>query len=87
MAHFTNNLKYSRGFNLFQDKLNQRQPREDIVLETSDPKKLQAVNSSELKTAEINLNKKPFVEPEISAPVNVLEATTFLQTTESGTTN
>ena len=31
--------------------------------------------------------KKPFVEPEISAAVDVLEATTFLQFTESGITN
>ena len=31
--------------------------------------------------------KKPFIEPEISAAVDVLEATTFLQTTDSGATN
>lgn len=31
--------------------------------------------------------KKKFVSPEISAPVDVLEATTFFQTTTSGTTN
>jgi hypothetical protein len=31
--------------------------------------------------------KKPFVEPEISAAVDVLEATTFLQFEESGATN
>ena len=31
--------------------------------------------------------KKPFVAPRISVPVDVLEATTFFQSTESGATN
>ena len=31
--------------------------------------------------------KKKFVVPEISVPVDVLEATTFFQLTESGATN
>jgi hypothetical protein len=31
--------------------------------------------------------KKAFVEPTISVPVDVLEATTFFQTASSGTTN
>jgi hypothetical protein len=31
--------------------------------------------------------KKTFIEPEISSAVDVLEATTFFQTTESGATN
>jgi hypothetical protein len=31
--------------------------------------------------------KKAFVEPEISSPVDVLEATTFFQFTDSGATN
>lgn len=31
--------------------------------------------------------KKTFVEPEISQPVDVLEATTFFQLTDSGATN
>lgn len=31
--------------------------------------------------------KKPFVEPEISVPVDVLEATTFFQVATSGATN
>ena len=31
--------------------------------------------------------KKKFIEPEISTPVDVLEATTFFQTTTSGATN
>lgn len=31
--------------------------------------------------------RRPFVEPEVSFPVDVLEATTFFQSTESGATN
>lgn len=31
--------------------------------------------------------KKVFVEPELSSPVDVLEATTFFQFTDSGVTN
>ena len=31
--------------------------------------------------------KKSFITPEISAPVDVLEATTFFQTATSGATN
>ncbi|PYT03660.1 MAG: hypothetical protein DMF65_03750 [Acidobacteria bacterium] len=31
-------------------------------------------------------SKKEFVEPEVSFPVDVLEATTFFQLTDSGTT-
>lgn len=32
-------------------------------------------------------NKRQFVEPEISQPVDVLEATTFFQSVDSGATN
>ena len=32
-------------------------------------------------------SKKTFVEPEVSFPVDVLEATTFFQFTESGVSN
>ena len=38
-------------------------------------------------TAEISESKKVFVEPAISAPVDVLEATTFFQSATSGATN
>jgi hypothetical protein len=31
--------------------------------------------------------KRQFIEPEISQPVDVLEATTFFQSVESGATN
>jgi hypothetical protein len=37
--------------------------------------------------AEISEIKKPFVEPAISVPVDVLEATTFFQSATSGATN
>ena len=33
------------------------------------------------------LGKKDFVEPEITVPVDILEATTFFQTASSGATN
>ena len=36
---------------------------------------------------ELNETKKPFVEPAISVPVDVLEATTFFQSATSGVTN
>jgi hypothetical protein len=36
---------------------------------------------------EVSDRKKPFVEPAISVPVDVLEATTFFQASSSGVTN
>ena len=36
---------------------------------------------------ELSDRKKPFVEPAISVPVDVLEATTFFQSATSGVTN
>jgi hypothetical protein len=36
---------------------------------------------------ESSVNKKVFVEPTISVPVDVLEATTFFQAASSGATN
>jgi hypothetical protein len=36
---------------------------------------------------EVSANKKPFIEPELSAAVDVLEATTFFQGVTSGATN
>ena len=38
-------------------------------------------------SGELNEHKKPFVEPAISVPVDVLEATTFFQAATSGATN
>jgi len=37
--------------------------------------------------SEVSESKKAFVEPEISVPVDVLEATTFFQISESGGVN
>lgn len=36
---------------------------------------------------EVSPRKKPFIEPELSAAVDVLEATTFFQAASSGVTN
>jgi hypothetical protein len=38
-------------------------------------------------TGEVSESKKVFVEPTISVPVDVLEATTFFQAATSGATN
>jgi hypothetical protein len=40
-----------------------------------------------LQAPEPTEKKKPFVTPKISVPVDVLEATTFFQSVESGATN
>ena len=54
------------------------------------------IRSAEQSTKETDKNidaesagsgKKLFVEPEISVPVDVLEATTFFQIVDSGATN
>ena len=37
-------------------------------------------------TREAAASKKEFVEPEVSFPIDVLEATTFFQLTDSGST-
>ncbi len=42
---------------------------------------------SEQKVSNSITGKKPFVEPEVSVPVDVLEATTFQQPVGSGQTN
>lgn len=47
-------------------------------------------DSNETKSATTELTqsgKKGFVEPEITVPVDILEATTFFQTASSGATN
>lgn len=46
------------------------------------------VNLTETKVTETgSTEKKQFVEPEITVPVDVLEATTFFQSASSGATN
>lgn len=49
------------------------------------PVQLSQVN--EVETTQAAADKKTFVEPEVSFPIDVLEATTFFQLTDSGATN
>ena len=52
------------------------------------PVQLSQVNEVEnAQPAEPAACKKPFVEPEVSFPIDVLEATTFFQITDSGVSN
>ena len=47
-----------------------------------------AILEVDSETAEaVESEKKSFIKPEISAPVDVLEATTFFQALSSGATN
>lgn len=48
--------------------------------------KIRPDNVSESVTENV-ASKKPFVEPEISLPIDVLEATTFQQVVTTGATN
>ena len=48
-----------------------------------EPAGMQTANTS----GEIKEGKKAFIEPVISVPVDVLEATTFFQAATSGVTN
>ena len=51
------------------------------------PVQLSRVNEVEnVQPAEAAADKKTFVEPEVSFPIDVLEATTFFQLTDSGST-
>jgi hypothetical protein len=49
----------------------------------------EALVNNETTDGKINLpsSKRIFVEPEISQPIDVLEATTFFQAVDSGPTN
>ncbi|HEY0171380.1 MAG TPA: hypothetical protein VGB98_10190 [Pyrinomonadaceae bacterium] len=52
------------------------------------PVQLSQVNEVETaRPAAASADKKTFVEPEVSFPIDVLEATTFFQLTDSGATN
>lgn len=57
-------------------------PEATIVNGIADTKETK-VATTELTQA----GKKGFVEPEITVPVDILEATTFFQTASSGATN
>lgn len=50
------------------------------------PLQLSRVNEVEEARPTAAANKKTFVEPEVSFPIDVLEATTFFQLTDSGST-
>ena len=58
-----------------------------MIVQDQNPLPDSGVNdeTAELKTPVSS--KKKFVEPEISQPVEVLEATTFFQALDSGATN
>ena len=48
------------------------------------PPQLSDTEGQEAVPAAAAGQKKPFVEPEVSFPIDVLEATTFFQSTDSG---
>ena len=48
---------------------------------------LKANEADSTLSNEVVTEKKPFVEPQVSFPIDVLEATTFFQLTDSGGTN
>jgi hypothetical protein len=54
----------------------------DLIVETANTADVQPDRTEASTRA-----KKKFVTPEISVPVDVLEATTFFQLTDSGATN
>ena len=58
-----------------------------IKTENLIPAQLSRVEDVDANAREARTNKKEFVEPEVSFPVDVLEATTFFQLTDSGSTN
>jgi hypothetical protein len=61
----------------------------NLVVDKIDLNREEAVNSPESQSGSSDADKpkKKFVTPEISVPVDVLEATTFFQLTDSGPTN
>ncbi len=55
--------------------------------ESLNPARLSTVSEvNEAPAPESPAERKAFVEPEVSFPVDVLEATTFFQLTDSGST-
>jgi len=57
-----------------------------LIEQTNSPNPLQVSQTEEPEKPNAATSKKPFVEPEISVPVDVLEATTFFIPVDSGTT-
>jgi hypothetical protein len=56
--------------------------------ENLNPVQFPQVNEVEfVQSSDVASGKKAFVEPEVTFPIDVLEATTFFQLTDSGATN
>jgi hypothetical protein len=56
-----------------------------LIEQTNNANPLQASQTEEPEKSNATAAKKPFVEPEVSSPVDVLEATTFFIAVDSGT--
>lgn len=56
-------------------------------MQKQQPQESESINSSEVQLPDSTAVKKPFVEPEVSVPVDVLEVTTFQAAVTSGATN
>ena len=67
---------------LFEIRRIPRVDGSDLIVETANTPEVQPDRTETPTPA-----KKKFVTPEISVPVDVLEATTFFQLTQSGGTN
>ena len=57
-----------------------------MIEQTNSSNSLQVSQTEESEKPNATTQKKPFVEPEVSVPVDVLEATTFFIPVDSGTT-
>lgn len=55
--------------------------------ELSNPEQINARPELEKDAPSVATPKKEFIEPKLSVPVDVLEATTFFQATDTGVTN
>jgi len=57
-----------------------------LIEQTNSSSPLEGSQTEEPEKPNATTPKKPFIEPEISVPVDVLEATTFFIPVDSGTT-
>lgn len=55
-----------------------------MIEQTNNSNPLQLSQTEESNNSEAVAPKKPFIEPEISSPTDVLEATTFFVAVDSG---
>jgi hypothetical protein len=58
-----------------------------VKTENLNPEQLSQVEEVNEESRAARRQKKTFVEPEVSSPVDVLEATTFFQAVDSGVVN